>query len=113
MSFEKMLDSSDYSVEVSTDILCDKAVCIKKICEDITARINNIAKCIEQSSACWQSQTFDIVKEYYDEDKNDINHAVTLLNNINIRLQKIIDVYDFTEKQNSSDAESLTNTIFY
>lgn len=110
MSSEK-IDIQNTAIEVSTEQLSAKAAQIKNICSDIFTHFNNIEKCVESLPYYWSSESAKLLKKYFDEDKNEAQTLRERFENQVGRLTQIAGIYNDSEKNIASDAETLPDSI--
>lgn len=110
MSSEK-IDIQNTSIEVSTEQLSAKAAQIKNICSDIFIHFSNIEKCVDSLPYYWSSESSELLKKYFDEDKKE---AQTLRERFEKQvgiLTSIAGVYNDSEKNIASDVKTLPDSI--
>lgn len=109
--FSNTLNEKDFYIEVSTDKLCEKAVQIKKLCNDMSMRIEVINNCVCSLQNYWCSESSQTIKSFYEEDNNDIISAMKMLSIQTDHLQEIINQYNYAERINENEANSLEQNV--
>lgn len=112
MFFQKLFEQSDYNISVSTDILRDKAMEIKRICVDIQQHISQFENRINSSSYCWDSRSSELLRELHLEDKAEADKAVMCLHRQIEKLNLIISGYEKAEKASLGISENLPTDVF-
>lgn len=106
MSFRDLFEKSEYSVSVSTEILRDKALCVKELCLDIEQRFTKIEKYINDSSYYWTGRGADLMREFHSADKSEIEYAIADLKKQIANLDAIISAYEAAESGSKNDADT-------
>lgn len=94
------LVNSEGIINVNTDMLNAKALELKNICVDILLHIENIKDSVQNSKFYWCSSSATLLREFYLEDKDEIDRVVINLKKQIEKLEIISGNYKITENKN-------------
>lgn len=111
MNFNTVFDKAEYSLSVSPQQMSTKAIQIKNICNDILRHFKVIEKCVDNSPYYWEAESSEFLRSIFGEDKEKIQSVENNLKKQIDNLNRIIALYEFSEKESVSDAEMLPSGI--
>lgn len=111
MNFSKIFDKAEYSLSVSTGQMSAKAAQIKNICSDILRHIKVIEECVDNSPNYWDADSSVLMRSIFSEDKEKILIVKENLKRQIDNLNRIIMLYEASEKASVSDTETLPDGI--
>lgn len=111
MKFQSSFDKNEYRIVVSTERLIEKANQIKNICSELLVQISEAEKCVDALPDYWLSDSSELLKTFFDQDRKDAGEIEIMLNLQIEKLNKIISLYDDAEKLNEREVETLPGGI--
>ena len=91
--------------------MSEKAVQIKNICNDMLNHIKAMEKCVDNLPYYWVTEGSELMRDIFGEDKEKIQRIEYRMQNQIENLNRIIMLYEKSEKESVSKAETLPDAI--
>lgn len=107
-----MVSLGDNAILASPEKIRQTACRAKELCERMYVRMESIEHSVAKSSSVWNSESADLLREYFEQDKKDYEYLKVSLKNKIEMLTEIAALYDKAEDGAGELVADLPDTVF-